>query len=399
MIPSDAARIVGRHLLGAPAPHAPVVIRQVGARLHAADGSLWLDAATGGFGAGHPVVNARIAAQARRVALSSRVFVSRPLAEAVVAVHELCPDPLTISYLCNSGAEAMDAAVKLAKGMHPRRRKVLGLLGADHGGFSHGQSLTWGFSVLPDPPLHPAGARHPTALPDRVGPDVAAVVLAPAAPGRALDELSPAWWQRLRAACDEFGTLLVLDERLTGPARVGADLAATTLPVVPDVVVLGETLGADAVPVGCMVTSRACYDRVYGYRNPTVQGSTFGANPLSAAAVSAVLSAVRGEGLAQRQQEVAATAHRLLGKLAGPHRPIQAVTADGSLIGIRTATPAVAQTLAAALADERVLVRPPSGAVVAILPPLIAAPVDVEDLLTRTACAAQRLDADLEAIS
>ncbi|MFD2764848.1 aminotransferase class III-fold pyridoxal phosphate-dependent enzyme [Micromonospora eburnea] len=387
----DAA-VVHRHLLGAPAPDAPVIRRQTGARIEAADGSSWLDAASAGFGPGHPVVTGRLIEQAGRVALSSRILVSRPLAEAVTALHHLCPDPLTVSYLCNSGAEALDSALKLAKGTHRARRLVAGFAGAEHGTLVHGLSLTHGFPLLPDQPLRPVAVPRdrPDELVERIRDDVAAVVVAPAAPGHRLADLSPQWWRRLRAACDRSGTLLVLDERLTGPARLGTDLAVSQLPVLPDALVLGETLGADAVPVGCVVTSRATYDRVYARRNPSLHGSTFGANPLSSAAVAAVLRVAADDRLADRQQDVAGLARSRLAPLVDTG----AVTdfgADGSLIWLRAVSPAAARELVAELARERVLVRPPDGDVIAVLPPLTAAPDDVAELLDRVAAAGDRL--------
>jgi acetylornithine/succinyldiaminopimelate/putrescine aminotransferase len=397
----DDGAIVRRHLLGAPEPTAPVVERQSGARVYATDGSVWLDAATGGFGVAHPNVTARIAGQMSRVALSSRVLVSRPLAEAVVAIHDFCPRPLAISYLCNSGAEALDAALKLAKGTHPERRLMLGLAGADHGALTHGQSLTRGHELVPDQALRPVTFTPERAdeLVARVADDVAAVVLAPAAPGRPLRAFGLAWWARLAAACHAADVLLVLDERLTGPARTGTDLATSQLGIVPDALVLGETLGADAVPVGCMVTSRARFDRVYGQRNPTLHGSTFGANPLSAAAVTAVLSVVTSERVAERQRAVAEAARRCLAGIPGPDRPVSAVHADGSLIWLRAADPTTAEALVAALAQELVLVRPAVGDVVAVLPPLTADPGDIDDLFSRVAAATARLQTGEEAFA
>ncbi|MET7878419.1 MULTISPECIES: aminotransferase class III-fold pyridoxal phosphate-dependent enzyme [Micromonospora] len=392
MTPAQPARVVAGCLLGA-TDAGPVVRRQVGARLYAADGTEWLDAATGGFGPGHPAVTARIAAQLRRVALSSRVFVSRPLAEAVTALDALAPDPLTLSYLCNSGAEALDAAVKLAKGTHPRRRRMLGIRGVGHGSLSHGLSLTVGSALTGDAPLSPVtvSADRAADLVDLVDDSIAAVVLAPAGPGRALADLPVSWWRRLRTACDETDALLVLDERVTGPARVGAGLASDLLPIRPDAVVLGESLGADAVPVGCMITSRARYDRVYGRRNPTVQGSTFGANPLSAAAIAAVLSVVRDEDLPARQRDVEAVALRILGGLADDRGPVRAIGADGSLIWVRTDSPETAAALHRGLARKRVLTRSPTGAVIGVLPPLTAHPSDIDELLNRVAAATATL--------
>ena len=390
---------IGRHLLGAPTDGAPRVRRLLGARLHAEDGTVWLDAATGGFGAGHPAVTDALADQLERVALSSRILLSRPLADAVTALDRYCPDPLTVSYLCNSGGEALDSALKLAKGTHPKRRRFLGFAGEDHGSLTHGLSLTLGFAGPPATPLRPDAvpADRAVELPDRIDTDVAAVVLAPAAPGRSLADLPPAWWRRVRAACTATGALLVFDERLTGPARLGTPLGAHALDVTPDALVLGETIGADAVPMGVLVTSRATYDRVYAKRNPSLHGSTFGANPLSAVAAGAVLAAVETDRLVERQRDVAAAASTQLTAIAGADRPVTAFGADGSLVWLRTVDHRTAVTLAAELSADRVLVRAPAGSVVAVLPPLTAASEDVTDLFDRVGSAVRRLGRHQEA--
>jgi acetylornithine/succinyldiaminopimelate/putrescine aminotransferase len=385
--PADPVTAVQAHLVAAgdPAglavPAAPVVLGQVGARITAQGASRWLDAASGGFGAGHRAVTEAVADQLGRVALSSRILLSRPLAEAVTALAAFCPGALEVSYLCNSGAEALDAALKLAKGTHPRRRRVLSLAGEDYGTLAHGLSLTSGTSPIPGLALSadPVPATAVQTLHERVDRDVCAVVVAPAAPGRPLARLGPLWWRRLRDRCTATGALLVLDERLTAPGRLGLDLGAQALGIVPDALVLGESLGADAVPLGVMVTSRAVYDRVYAGHNPSLHGSTFGANPLSAAAVAAVLKAVRADGLAARQQDVAKAAEEAFGGLAG----VVERGADGSLVWLRTAGPEAASALVRALAERQVLVRPPCGPerdVVALLPPLTTDPQDVKTL-------------------
>lgn len=366
-----------------------VVVGHRGAWFTAADGSTWLDAATGGFGAADRV-RARIDEQLSRIALSSRVLLSRPLADAVRAIDRLCPDPLTVSYLCNSGDEALDAALKLAKGTHPERRLVLGFAGEDFGQFVHGLALRRGRPVLPGQALEPISA--PRADPDRlvrlVSTDVAAVVVAPAAPGRRLADLPVSWWVRLRGVCDRWDVPLILDERLTGPARLGAGLGVHRLGIVPDGLVLGSALGADVIPVGCLVSTRRAYDRVYEGRNPTLHGSTFAASPLSAAAVTATLTAVADEGLAERQLQVQDGARRAFGSLGGA---VSGFGADGSLVWLHLPDDGAAAAVAAELRALRVLVRPPEDGVLAVLPPLTADAADVAELLDRVVTAVKRV--------
>ncbi|MFE4425130.1 aminotransferase class III-fold pyridoxal phosphate-dependent enzyme [Streptomyces sp. NPDC056817] len=398
----DPRAVVRRHSIGTVDPHAPVITFMAGARMEAADGSHWFDASTGGFGSGHPDVTTAIVKQAGRVALSSRILLSRPLAEAVKALDAFCPDPLTVSYLCNSGAEALDSALKLAKGTHPGRSGVLGIAGENFGTLTHGQSLTAGSTLVPLLPLMPVTvpADRPASLLEQVDASLAAVVIAPAAPGRRLNRLSPQWWRALRDRCTQHDVLLILDERLTAPARLGWDLATQALGIVPDALILGEALGADAVPIGVMVSSREVYDRVYAGHNPSLHGSTFGANPLSAAAACAVLAAAGA--LADRQRQAQKSATRILGDLVANCEAVTEVCADGSLVWLRMATARHAQDLTAGLAAARVLVRPPlgpDGDVVAILPPLTADPADLEQILDTVRTVAAGLVTPMEAVA
>ncbi|MFG2224865.1 aminotransferase class III-fold pyridoxal phosphate-dependent enzyme [Streptomyces sp. NPDC048644] len=386
---ADPVALVRRHLIQEPPTGLPVPVieRQHGARIEARDGTVWLDAAGGGFGSGHPAVRAALAEQARRTALSSRILISRPLAGAVTDLAAFCPGPLAVSYLCNSGNEALDSSLKLAKGTHPGRPTVLGIRGESYGTLSHGQSLRSGRPVLPGAPLRPetVPADAPESLLERVDASVAAVVIAPAAPGRPLERLPRSWWVELRERCHRTGALLVLDERLTGPARLGSDLGTGALGIFPDVLLLGETLGADAVPVGAAVMTAAAYQRVYGGRNPSLHGSTFGANPLSAAAVSAVLGAVASDQLAVRQREFAVEAARLRDGLADLGDTVRELHADGSLLWVRARDAATATALAGALARREVLTRPPSGDLLTLLPPLTAERTDTDQILARLA--------------
>jgi acetylornithine/succinyldiaminopimelate/putrescine aminotransferase len=392
MTARDVRAVIERHAIAPPRQDAPIVRAVAGARLRDEQGGVWIDACTGGFGNGDPDVQRAVAAQLERIALSSRFLISRPLAEAVAAIDRFCVGDLTISYPCSSGSEALDAALKLAKGTHPRRRKVVAVRGEEHGTLSHGQALGGRPSPLPSLSLRPVSAA--LSDPDRfltlVDRDTAAVVIAPAAPGRALAQLPSDWWAALRRRCDRTRTLLVVDERQTAPARTGSGLAVEQLGIVPDVVVLGDAFGADAIPLGITVMTRRAYDRVYSRRNPSLHGSTFGANPLAAATATAVIGA-SDAALADRQTAVGRAARERLRTLISPDGALREHGADGSLIWLRAASPAGARRLAAELAAERVLVRAPSSDVVGLLPPLTARAADIEAMLARTVTAAARL--------
>lgn len=364
----------------------PTICSAHGAKLRDANGHTWLDGRSGGFGGGHPDVAAAAVRQLDRAAMSSRTLISRPLAGAVTELARFCPAPLDLSYLCNSGAEALDFSLKLAKGRDPRRHSVLALRGEDYGDLSHGSALRRGEDLLPHPPLA-ASTGEPGALIEMIDADVAAVVAAPAVPGRGLGHLPRSWWRALRRRCADSGTLLVIDERRTAPSRLGHDLAAQATGIVPDVLVLGEALGGDIVPVGATVMSRALYLEVLGDRNATVHGSTFGANPLAAAAVHAVLNAVQSEGLTRRAQEYGAA---LRDQWVGlkDHPRVANYDVDGLHAWIRFTDPAAAHRARAELFSRRILVGLPEqddDPILTVTPPLSITEEDLEHLGRATA--------------
>ncbi|MBW0106169.1 aminotransferase class III-fold pyridoxal phosphate-dependent enzyme [Pseudonocardia sp. KRD291] len=376
----------------------PTIVAARGAWLTDRTGGRWLDARSAAFGPGHPAVTTAVVEQLDRVALSSRVLISRPLADAVTELARFCPAPLELSYLCNSGDEALDFALKLAKGAAPGRGRVLGIRGEDFGALAHGSALRFGRDVLHTPPLS-ADAIDPgdlERLPERLDTSTAAVVIAPAAPGRGLDALSGTWWRTLRRRCQETGALLVLDERLTAPARLGTRLGCQSIGIVPDVLVLGEQLGAGTVPLGVTVTSRQLYDSVLGHRNPTVHGSTFGANPLAAATVRAVLDAVRHDDLPARNHAAQDQLREAWSQLNG-HEEVRAAGVDGTLAWIRFTGRDRADRFCRGLSRRRVLARRCGPDLVAFLPPLTSEPDDLRHLTAAVTAAVSDAEKDPEA--
>jgi acetylornithine/succinyldiaminopimelate/putrescine aminotransferase len=115
-----------------------VVDGAAAATLHCADGRRLIDLASGDFGHAHPVVQDAVIAQVLRGPLSSRVLINRGLAELSIRLAEWTPGDLEVSYVCNSGEEALDSALKLAKGRWPKRKGVVVCRRADYGTLSHG---------------------------------------------------------------------------------------------------------------------------------------------------------------------------------------------------------------------------------------------------------------------
>lgn len=253
-----------------------------GATLRLTDGTARIDLASAGLGLRrgawrHPALQTQLG----DLPLSMRLFVSRPLAELAQRLADLAPGDLAVSYLANSRAEAMEGALKLARGIHPRRPDVVAVRGAYHGATLGALSVCGVDDVRAGLPALPLSGR----VVDR-GADPATVVtrrtaalvvdLFPVAMDGGPDAT---WLAALRRRCHRTGTLLVVDEVSTGFGRTGVPFAVEACGVVPDVLVVGGVLGAGLLPMAAYITTRRLHRRLYGRRDPTFHASATAGNP------------------------------------------------------------------------------------------------------------------------
>lgn len=259
--------------------------------------------AVSGLGHGHPKVLEAIRRQADRY-LHTMVYGEFIQAPQVLLAEKLCsllPDPLDSVFWVNSGSEAVEAALKLAK----RATGRTGLAsfhrsyhGATHGALSMGGTESWKAPFRPLlPDTHLLAYGEDAAL-DLLCTDMAAVLVEPVQ-GEAGVRVPPdGWLQRLRARCDALGILLIFDEAQTGCGRTGVWFAQAHSGVVPDILVTAKAIGG-GLPLGGFAASRdlmrcLTHDPVLGHI------STFGGHPLSCAAGLASLEALSAEGLLDR---------------------------------------------------------------------------------------------------
>lgn len=280
-----------------------VVLSAAGATVRLVDGREFLDFASGGFGYSEPRVTAAVAAQLRRLPLSSRTFLSRPLAEVADALARLTPGDLEVSYLCNSSGEAVDGAIKLARGYSRRRLELVAILPSRAGG--------------PRSPLEELIAQYPRwrslarlpirirvvdsgdleALRQAVTKRTCAVLVEPVATSLGISMLPAGYLAAVREACDRTGALLIADETVTGLGRTGEMFAVDHLGVVPDVLVVGGGLGGGVLPIGGYVTTRRINTRLYGGRTPVLHGTTTGGSPIACVAALAALRVIQDDSL------------------------------------------------------------------------------------------------------
>jgi LysW-gamma-L-lysine/LysW-L-ornithine aminotransferase len=358
-------------------PAKPVAfVRGAGHELFTADGTAYADlgGATHGvanFGHSHPRIVAAVQEQAARLAYSTGTIPSPVRGGFLERLHRVLPPHLPRTFLCNSGTEAIEAALKFAHAKTNRRRFVA-MRGAFHGrtlgalGGTHRPQYRRPFEALL-PPFAFTPLNDVAALESAVTEEVAAVLVEPVQGEGGLAVATDAFLREAQRICHERGALLVVDEVQTGLGRTGRDLAIDGSGARPDIVTLGKSL-AGGLPVGaaCMT------EEVAAAMPPGGHGTTFGGSPLVCAAGSAALDVLREERLAAR---AASEGERFADALRGLGSPlVREVRGRGLMLGVDLRLKS--QPVLDALLARRMLALGAGPTVVRFLPPL-AIPRDV----------------------
>jgi len=320
----------------------PLEVRAQGSTIVDHNGKAYLDFA-GGYGVftlghRHPRVVAAVKEQLDRIALSGRTMFNPLMGRLAKRLAELTPGDLSISFFANTGTEAVEGALKLARAATKRSAIV-----STHGAF-HGKTLgalsASGRDAFRDPflPLL-EGVRHVpfgdgNALRAAVDDTVAAVIVEPIQ-GEGGVNIPPAGYLRdVRAVCDATGAVMIADEVQTGLGRCGALFACDRDGVVPDVMTLAKGLSGGVIPVGAYVARPAVWNAAYG-KQPLLHTSTFGGNELACAAALAALDVLIDEDLVAN---AAARGAQLLDGARATMARYPAVIADvrgaGLLVGV-----------------------------------------------------------------
>lgn len=278
------------------------LVRGQGARVWDDHGNEYVDLVAGiavcAVGHAHPKVVEAVARQMATLGHVSNLYRTTPandLAERLADLAGGGPE----TFFANSGAEAVEAALKLARKATGRTRFV-----AAHGSF-HGRTMG-ALAVTGQPakrapfePLAPTTFVDYGGDLDAVTTDTAALVLEPIQGENGVVSPPPGWLAAARERCDETGTLLILDEVQTGIGRTGTWFAWQAAGVRPDVMTLAKGLGG-GLPIGATVAFGAAADTF----QPGDHGSTFGGNPVVCAAALATLDVIEAEGLVDRAKSL-----------------------------------------------------------------------------------------------
>lgn len=374
---SDTVRAAeARHAIPTYAQLPIAVVRGEGCHVEDATGTRWLDLYGGHAvaltGHCHPRVVAAIREQAGRLLFYSNVVANDARARALTAIAAVAPHGMSRSFLCNSGTEANEAAIKIAR-RTTGRREVLSFEGGFHGrtmgslsATALGHYLADYAPGVPDHRFLPFGdlAAAEAAITERT----AGVLLEPIQSMGGMRTATAEYLQGLRAACDRTGALLLFDEIQTGPARTGAWWYGEHFGVRPDVISTAKGLGS-GLPVGAVIVR----DEIAAKIREGDHGTTFGGGPLVSAAVEATLAVIRDEDLV-------ANAARCGARIAEEVRAIPGVAdvrGRGLLLGI--VLDRDAKDVVRRLREDRILSgsTPGDARVLRLLPPLVLGDAEI----------------------
>jgi predicted acetylornithine/succinylornithine family transaminase len=325
------------------------------------------------LGHAHPEVAAAVTRQAQTLIHTSNLYFTRPQVELARRLVELS-FPSRV-FLCNSGAEANESAIKLARKWGARNRDGAFQIITTTGSF-HGRTLatvTAGGQPKYSEPFKPlpSGFVHVPyndlqAIKEATGKETVAVMLEPVMGEIGVIPAAPGYLQGVRSWCDEKDLLLILDEVQTGLGRTGRWFAHQHHGITPDVMTLAKGLGG-GVPIGaCLAAPKA------DVFEPGDHGSTFGGNPLACAAALAVLDTIEREGLVGHAAEMGDLLHGVLETLGANE-----VRGLGLMQAVEFADPR-AKALQQTCLDNGLVVNAVDDHTVRFVPPLIITAAEID---------------------
>jgi acetylornithine/N-succinyldiaminopimelate aminotransferase len=371
--------------------------RGEGVWLFATNGERYLDFTSGvavnALGHAHPHLVAAVTEQAKKLWHVSNLY-QAPEAERVA--QRLCDASFAgVVFFCNSGAEAMECTIKMARKYHaangaPERYRTITFEGAFHGRTlatlaAGGQKkyldgfgpVVQGFDQVPFGDLEATKAA--------ITPETAAILTEPIMGEGGVRVVEPSFLRALRELCDQNGLLLLFDEVQTGMGRTGELFAHQRIGVEPDIMALAKALGG-GFPVGaCLATGEAAKGMTAG-----THGSTFGGNPLAMSAANAVLDVMLEPGFLDRVRRIALLFKQRLAEIKDRHPSIIAeIRGEGLLVGLRAVVPV--GDLVDALRAENMITVAAGDNVVRLLPPLIINEQEIAEGIQRLDRACARL--------
>lgn len=365
------------------------LVRGEGVYVYDQLGSRYLDATSGqgvaALGHCHPAVVRAIAEQAQTLMTCHESFYNDRRAELYHLLGSITPADLNRFFLCNSGAEAIEGALKVAR-LLTRREGIVAIKRAFHGRTAGALSMTWTPKYRQPfqswlPQVTHIGYNNAEAARQAISEETAAVVVEPIQGEGGVHPADMAFLRALRACCDQTGAMLILDEIQTGMGRTGTWFAFEQAAIAPDIVTIGKAIGG-GLPMGVV-----CWRQAHGPIARSTHGSTFGGNPLACAAAIATIKTIQDENLIQQAHDKGLWLNEQLTALN--LKAVRDIRGRGLMVGLELrgrVTPALK-----ALQARGVLALPAGLNVLRLLPPLIISRDQLDDLVDAIASALESI--------
>lgn len=355
------------------------LVRGEGCAVFDSDGKRYLDFLAGiavnALGHNHPAIVGALSAQANLLHVSN-FFATEPqlaLAERLLRITGAGDEGRV--FFANSGTEANEAAIKLAR--LTGRPRILSLMDSFHGRSLGALSIT-GKASLREPfePLLPNVEHIEStieALTAAIGPDVSALIVEPIKGEAGVRELPAGYLEAARELTTQHGVLLIIDEIQTGAGRTGNWFGFQESGIVPDAITLAKGIGG-GVPIGALVT----FGAASALLQPGQHGTTFGGNPLVCAVSNAVLAQIEKDDLVANAAQRGVELRTAIARIDSPL--IVELRGRGLLIGIGLAGPIAAEVVALAL-EHGLIVNAPNDSTVRLAPPLIIGDDEIAEFI------------------
>lgn len=378
-------KLEDRHGSGAYSKRPTALVRGEGVYVYDQTGSRYLDVTSGqgvaALGHCHPAILRAVSDQARTLITCHESFYNDRRAELYQLLGAVMPADLNRFFLCSSGAEANEAALKVAR-LLTGRDGIVAAKRAFHGRTAGALSMTWTAKYRQPfqswlPPVTHIAYNDTEAARRAISGETAAVVVEAIQGEGGVHPADIEFLQALRACCDQTGAMLILDEIQTGLGRTGTWFAFEPAAIVPDIVSIGKAIGG-GLPMGAV-----CWRAAHGPIARGTHGSTFGGNPLACAAAIAAITAIGDENLVQQAHDNGLWFIEELN--ARSLKAVREVRGRGLMIGLELrgrVTPALK-----ALQECGVLALPAGLNVLRLLPPLIISRSQLQDLAAAIASA------------
>ncbi len=329
----------------------------------------------------HPALTKAIAAQAKKLMHVSNLYYIQSQAELAELLAKIAPGDIDRLFFCNSGAEAVEGAFKLAI-KHTKRKRIVVMHGSFHGRTAATVGATWKASYRePFKPLIPkifdfVPFDNLPAAKRAVGELTAAVIVEPVQGEGGVCVPSEDYLPGLRKLCDKHGTLLICDEIQSGMGRTGKWFACEYWGVEPDIITMAKALGG-GFPIGCFGAKA----EIMASFTAGDHASTFGGNPLACAAAKAVVQTMMDQDLPGRAAEIGKYFKERLNELAAKHECVQDVRGLGLMLGMELASKEIADAAVVKAKERGFLINCTADKVLRFVPPLIVERKHIDELI------------------